>query len=559
MSDGPDEEGPVTPAVVGGAAVEVAATEPSPMALPLGARWSRAVVLGAVFVCAACGLVYELALVALGSYLIGNSIHQASIVISVFVCAMGVGSLAAKRLVRWPVASFAAVELVLALLGGLSVMGLYAAFAWLDLYQPVLVVAASAIGVLIGAEIPILMALVQRIRAQAAADAAADLFAVDYIGALVGGLAFPFVLLPTFGQIQGAMVAGVVNAVAAAVVCLWLFGRDLSRRGRAGAVLAFAVVVGVLGMAAARADRFEASARQALYADPIVHAERSRYQDIVLTEQGAILGGRRDVRLFLNGDLQFSSVDEYRYHEALVHPALAGPRERVLVLGGGDGLALREVLRYPEVEQVVEVELDPAVIALARTDPRVRDLNQGSLDDPRVTVVTRDAFSWLRDRPWEDGTGPTGRGRTAGFDVVVVDMPDPDDTATAKLYSVEFYGLAARALAPGGRMVVQAGSPYFARDAYWSIGASLAEAGLEAVPYHVDVPSFGDWGFFLAGADRPSLAVDPGMVGELRFVDDALLRAARVFPRDQGPVEVEASTLVDPVILEYERDGWQDY
>lgn len=504
--------------------------------------------LGAVFVCAASGLVYELALVALGSYLIGNSVHQASIVISVFVCAMGVGSLAAKRLARWPVPSFAAIELVLALLGGLSVMGLYAAFAWLDLYQPVLVVVAAAIGVLIGAEIPVLMAMVQQIREQAAADAAADLFAVDYIGALVGGLAFPFVLLPVFGQIQGAMVAGAVNAAAAGVVCLWLFRSQLSRRARPALALAFLAVIGLLGVAASRADRFEASARQALYEDPIVHAEQSRYQDIVLTERGAILGGRSDVRLFLNGDLQFSSIDEYRYHEALVHPAMAGPRRRVLVLGGGDGLALREVLRYDDVEEAVEVELDPAVVDLARTDDRVADLNEGALDDPRVTVIHADAFAWLRDHG------------DASFDVVVVDMPDPDDAATAKLYSVEFYGLASRALAPGGRMVVQAGSPYFARDAFWSIGASLAEAEVEAVPYHVDVPSFGDWGFYLGRRDgRPGLSVDPAVASDLRFVDDAVLAAARVFPRDRGPTDAEASTLMRPVILEYERDGWKDY
>lgn len=516
--------------------------------LPVRPRLARGVVLAAVFVCAASGLVYELALVALGSYLIGNSVHQASIVISIFVCSMGVGSLAAKRLVRWPVTSFAVVEMVLALLGGLSVMGLYAAFAWLDLYEPVLVVVAAAIGLLIGAEIPVLMAMVQRIRAQAAEEAAADLFAVDYIGALVGGLAFPFLLLPVFGLIQGAMVAGAVNAVAAAVVCLWLFRAELPRRRLAGLGLAFALAVGALGLAAVRADRFEHSARQALYDDPIVHAERSPYQDIVLTERGAVLGGRSDVRLFLNGDLQFSSVDEYRYHEALVHPALAGPRERVLVLGGGDGLALREVLRYDDVEEVVEVELDPAVVALARDDDRIARLNGDAFADPRVTVVNEDAFGWLRDHGEE------------AYDVIVVDMPDPDDAATAKLYSVEFYGLASRVLAEGGRMVVQSGSPYFARDAFWSIGASLAEAGLDAVPYHVDVPSFGDWGFHLVGTDgKPDLAVDPDVGRQLRFLDEAVLEAATVFPRDRGPTDVEPSTLVDPVILEYERDAWQDY
>lgn len=522
------------------------ATAAPSAALPVGRRISRSIVLGAVFLCAASGLVYELALVALGSYLIGNSVQQASIVISVFVFSMGIGSLAAKRLARWPVASFALIELVLALVGGLSVMALYASFAWLDLYQPALIVLGGVIGGLIGAEIPVLMALVQRIRRQEAADAAADLFAVDYIGALVGGLAFPFLLLPAFGLIQGAMVAGAVNAAAAAVVSLWLFRAELTRRRLAAMVVAFLAVGAVLGGAAWRADSFEATARQALYRDPIVHAERSPYQDIVLTDGGALYG-RHDLRLFLNGDLQFSSIDEYRYHEALVHPAMAGPRERVLILGGGDGLALREVLRYDDVREVVEVELDPAVVELGRTHPRVVALNDDAYSDPRVTVVNEDAFAWLRT--------PSAR----DFDVVIVDMPDPDDAATAKLYSVEFYGLVSQALNEDGRMVAQAGSPYFAPEAFWSVEASMEVTGLDPVPYHVDVPSFGDWGFMVSGVAGRQLTVDPGVADELRFVDEEVLRAAQVFPPDRDRLDVEPSTLVDPRILDYVRRGWKDY
>jgi hypothetical protein len=188
-------------------------------------------------------------------------------------------------------------------------------------------------------------------RADHPGDVAADLFTADYVGALVGGLAFPFVLLPIFGQIQGALVVGGVNVVAAAVV--GAFGaRGLPTRARWAGGATLAGVLAVLLVAVMLAGRFEVSARQALYDDPIVAAQRSDYQDIVVTESVSI-GGRPDVRLFLNGDLQFSSIDEYRYHEALVHPAMAGPHRRVLVLGGGDGLALREVLRYPDVEVVV--------------------------------------------------------------------------------------------------------------------------------------------------------------------------------------------------------------
>ncbi|HEY0697990.1 MAG TPA: polyamine aminopropyltransferase, partial [Micromonospora sp.] len=436
-----------------------------PAGTPEQGRFARVGVLAAVFVCAACGLVYELALVALGSYLIGDTVGQASIVLGVMVFAMGIGALAAKPFQSRAAAAFAAVELALALLGGLSVLGLYAAFAWLDLYAPALVVTAFVLGLLIGAEIPLLMVLLQRIREQAAGSAVADLFAADYVGALLGGLAFPFLLMPVFGQLRGALVVGAVNALAGLALVVTLFRRDLSGRARAGLAAGSVVVALCLGYAYAVAADFEVTARQQLYRDPVVHAERSRYQEIVLTRSvPSISGGVTDLRLFLNGDLQFSSVDEYRYHEALVHPVLNGPRGSVLVLGAGDGLAVREILRYPDVRSVTVIELDPAVVQLARTEPQLRALNHDAFDDPRVRLVHTDAFGWLR----------TAAER---FDVVVADLPDPDETATAKLYSVEFYTLVRNVLAEGARLVVQSGSPYFAPKSFWCIEASVREAG----------------------------------------------------------------------------------
>jgi spermidine synthase len=509
------------------------------------ARGARGFVLGAAFACAACGLVYELALVALGSYLVGNSITQASIVLSVMVFAMGLGSLAAKPLQRHAAVAFALIEGALALLGGLSVLGLYAAFAWLGLYVPVLVAVAFGVGALIGAEIPLLMTLLQRIRRQDAGSAVADLFAADYVGALIGGLAFPFLLLPAFGQIKGALVVGLVNAVAGIVVVLWLFRGQLRRAARTALWAGLAGVLAVLGGAYALADGFEVSARQALYRDPIALAERTPYQEIVIT-RSVTLAGRPDLRLFLNGDLQFSSVDEYRYHESLVHPALAGDRANVLILGGGDGLALREVLRYPDVRGVTLVELDPEMIRLARSRQELAELNGHAFDDPRVRVINADAFNRLREMPER-------------FDAVIVDMPDPDDVPTAKLYSVEFYGLARRVLAPGGRLVAQAGSPFFAPKSFWCIEATMRAAGLVTRPYHVDVPSFGDWGFVLgtgSGAPPP-LRIADGVPG-LRFLDQSVLTAAGVFGRDLRHRDVEVSTLMRPRIVDYQRQEWRD-
>ena len=254
-----------------------------------------------------------------------------------------------------------------------------------------------------------------------------------------------------------------------------------------------------------------------------------------------------DLRLFLNGDLQFSSVDEYRYHEALVHPAMRGPRGEVLVLGAGDGLAVREILRYPDVRRVTVVDLDPAVVALARREPQLRALNGGSFDDPRVRVVNTDAFGWLR-------------AAAERFDVVVADLPDPDETATAKLYTVEFYALVRSVLAEGGRLVVQSGSPYFAPRSYWSIEASVAGAGFATVPYHVDVPSVRRLGVRARRAGgHPAGAGAARRRAPAAFPEPAVMRAAADFPADRGRLDVPASTLLRPRVLEYARAEWRGY
>ncbi|MGW3731339.1 spermine/spermidine synthase domain-containing protein, partial [Streptomyces sp. NPDC000851] len=324
----------------------------APARIPVRQATGRLLVLAGVFVCAACGLVYELELVALASYLTGDSVTQASVVLSVMVFAMGIGSLAAKRLRRHAAAAFGAVEATLALVGGLSAMALYAVFAWtgdwggLGANGPrwLLVAFSLAIGLLIGAEIPLLMELIQRIRRQDAGGAVADLFAADYVGALVGGLAFPFLLLPFLGQLTGALLTGAVNVIAGGALVLGLFHRDLTRRARRLMLAANLAVLGILGGAAVLGDDFERAARQAVYGRDVRVALQTDVQEVVLT--GGTDG--RPLDLFLDGRLRVSGDDERRYHEALVHPAMNGPHARVLILGGGDGLAAREVLRHPD-------------------------------------------------------------------------------------------------------------------------------------------------------------------------------------------------------------------
>ncbi|MFD0072936.1 spermidine synthase [Streptomyces sp. NPDC127166] len=536
-------------------------------------------VLVVVFVCAACGLVYELELVALASYLIGDSVTQASVVLSVMVFAMGVGSLLAKGLRCRAAVGFGLLESGLALIGGCSAMVLYAAFAWLGESRYVLVAFSLAIGVLIGAEIPLLMSLIQgagrapgraspgeacsgtrRAGRQAspgeqddAAGTVADLFAADYVGALVGGLAFPFLLLPWLGQLTGALVTGAINAVAGGGLVLWVFRRDLTRRSRALLVAVNLCVLTVLATATVLVDDFEQAARRAVYGERVRVAVRTDLQEVVVT------GGRAEPPdLFLDGRLRVAGRDEYRYHEALVHPAMDGEHARVLIVGGGDGMAAREALRYAGVRSVTVVELDPGVVRLARTDPALAALNAQAFRDPRVHVVYADAFNWLR--------GAADRLQER-YDVVISDLPDPGITPSTKLYSEEFYGLVARVLTATGRFAVHAGSATDRPRTYWTVDATLRAAGFATRPYSASgrTPGFaagpdradrasgtgrgpGDWGFLLAvrGGRPAALGLAPD-APRLRSLTTGILEAAaRRAERTRGADDPPPSTLVHP-------------
>jgi spermidine synthase len=508
-------------------------------------RW-RAVLLAAVAACAACGIIYELALLTLSASLNGGGIVATSLIVAGYIAALGAGALLAKPLLAHAAIAFIAVEAALGIVGGLSAAALYVVFAFLDGSVGstwVLAAGTALIGGLVGAEVPLLMTLLQRGRTARAADAGrtlANLNAADYLGALLGGLVWPFLLLPHLGMIRGAAAAGIINLAAAAVVSIFVLRRVVSPRQLATALCALAAALGLLATLLVRSADIETTSRQRLYADPIVAYRHTAYQEIVVTRRG------NDMRLYLDGGLQFSTRDEYRYTESLVYPALGGDfkgARSVLVLGGGDGLAARELLRQPGIGRIVQVELDPAVIELARTT--MRDANGGSLDNPRVEVVIGDAMTWLRGAS------------DARFDSVIVDLPDPDTPVLGRLYSTEFYTLAARALAPGGLMVVQAGSPFSTPTAFWRTVSTIRAAGYAVTPYHVHVPTFGDWGFVLAQrADAAPVPKLPADAPTLRFLNQRVLDAATVFAGDIGARPLEPSTLDNPRVVEDMRHGY---
>jgi spermidine synthase len=502
-------------------------------------RW-RALLLAAVAACAACGIIYELALLTLSASLNGGGIVATSLIVAGYIAALGAGALLVRPLLAHAAITFVAVEALLGVVGGLSTAALYVVFAFVDGSTWVLALSTALIGGLVGAEVPLLMTLLQRDTASPTETGRtlANLTAADYLGALLGGLVWPFLLLPQLGMIRGAAATGIINLAAAAVVSVFLLRRVVSPRQLATALCALAAALGLLSTLLVRSADIETTSRQRLYADPIIAYRHTPYQEIVVTRRG------NDTRLYLDGGLQFSTRDEYRYTESLVYPALGNGARSVLVLGGGDGLAARELLRQPGIGRIVQVELDPAVIDLARTT--LRDANAGALNDPRVSVVIDDALSWLR-KPQRDN----------GFDAVIVDLPDPDTPVLGRLYSTEFYALAAHVLAPGGLMVVQSGSPFATPTAFWRTVSTIRAAGYAVTPYHVHVPTFGDWGFALAqraaAAPTPKL---PAGAPSLRFLNTSVLDSATVFSADVGPRALDPSTLDNPRVVEDMRHGY---
>jgi spermidine synthase len=490
-----------------------------------------------VFVIASCGLIYELLAGTIASYLLGDSVAQFSIIIGLYLSAMGLGAWLSGFVLTDLARRFIEVELAVALLGGLSAPLLFLSFAYLGWFQFILYGVVLAIGALVGVELPLLLRILKD--ELDFKDLVSRVLAVDYIGALAASLLFPMLLVPRLGLVRTSLVFGLLNA-AVGLWASWVLA-PLVVRGIGGVRLRAVLVIAVLLVAFVQADRLTSLAEDERYVDPVIHSRRSQYQQIVLTSNG------RGFQLFLDGNLQFSSLDEYRYHEALVHPAMAAAdaRERVLILGGGDGLALREVLRYPDVEVITLVDLDPAMTALSREFPPLGELNLRAFEDPRVRVVNDDAMIWLAESD-----------TVADVDVAIVDFPDPNDYSLAKLYTTRFYRLLGTKLSAGGAVGIQCTSPLFARQSYWCIVRSIEAASFTVRPYHAAVPSFGVWGFTLARKTSFEPPTSLSVRG-LRFLDSDTLHGMFVFPVDLGPVEVEIQRLDNQVLVRYYEAEWR--
>ncbi|VAX28596.1 Spermidine synthase [hydrothermal vent metagenome] len=491
-----------------------------------------------IFIAGLCSIIYELLISTASAYFLGDSVKQFSITIGLYMAAMGIGSYLSRLIKTNLLSKFIAIEILLGFLGGMSVPILYFCYAFTDMYSLYMVLLIVAIGTLIGLEIPLLTRIMEHY--YVLKINISNVLSIDYFGALIATLLFPFILLPFLGTFKSSLFFGLIN-MGIGFLNLWCFREVLNiGRRRIYAIASVTVFVSLLSVFLT-APFLLKHWSNSLYEDRIVLSTQSRYQKIVLTKD------KDDIRLFLNGNLQFSSIDEYRYHEALVHVpfALADKRKHILLLGGGDGLAVREMLKYPEVESITVVDLDPEIIRISTENNHLRRINQDSLQDKRVSIINRDAFIFLKE--------------TSGqFDVIIADLPDPNNISLSRLYSKEFYRFIRARLTENGTFLTQATSPYFAKRAFWSIKNTIETAALHTRPYHLYIPSFGDWGFVLASKKEINLnniQIDV----TTRYLETALLPGLFTFSKDLRHADAAPSTLDKPLVLTYYLKGWKHW
>ena len=467
------------------------------------------------FLMGGCGIAYEYTFSKIASDLLGNSVQQWAIIIGLMMFCMGLGSDIQKYIKdRHIFDSFIFFEIILSLIGGFGPIFLLFVFgASRDHFALAQYGLSTVVGILIGLEIPVLARINERYTPQLRLNIG-GILRMDYIGAFLGALLWVFFLTRFFTLIQTGFIIGIINNIVAGIALLY-FIKITSKK----ITLAIFVIISVtgLGYGFLNAPTWTTYAEQRLFLNPIIYSKTTIYQHIVLTQHFS-----GDIACYINGHLQFHSNDEYIYHEFLVHPAMhvAQQRKRILVLGGGDGLAVREILKYKDVTSITLVDIDPEMTDIAKKNPYLFSLNKGSLKNAKVDIIKNRAIKSGKkiEVPIENRARPLLQEFIHGpeisiinmdaaqfieqapglFDVIIIDFPDPNSLELSKLYSKGFYQKLYHKLSRNGIFVQQSSSPFFTEKAFLCIGKTIKSAKFSTVPIHENVPSFGEWGWWIA-------------------------------------------------------------
>lgn len=494
---------------------------------------AKLAIVSCIFLISICGIGYELLAGTISSYFLGNTVLQFSITIGFFLFAMGIGSYISGKIDKNIFDIFIKAELLISVFGGVFTLLLFLFYTLIpEYFYPSFIIMILIIGTLIGLEIPLLVRFMKKYSNFEKALASA--LSVDYTGALAASLLFPLIILPYFGIMQTSFIFALIN-IAAIFLFIKTFSKEIKNKKKYISTSIFISVLLLIGLI--YSSQLVSFFENRLFADQIVYAKQTKYQRIILTKKND------DIRLFLDGNLQFCSIDEYRYHEVLVHPVMAAipVKENILVLGGGDGLAVREILKYKEVKKITLVDIDPEMVDLCKTNNLIKELNQSALSSPKLHTLNNDAFKFLETD-------------SQIYDAIFIDLPDPNNESLAKLYTTSFYKMALKRLSKTGYIVAQSTSIFLAPQTFWCIKNTISSCAESTEIMHVNVPTFGEWGFVIAG----HIKFHPKPVNvQVRYLNDSALTDIFGKPGDLKHIDTDINTIDNPVILRYYEQDWK--
>jgi spermidine synthase len=493
------------------------------------------------------GIVAEYILSTLATYFLGDSVFQWTMIVSIMLFSMGLGSRISKYFKTNLLRSFLYIEFLLSVLVSFSSLFVYSASAF-SIYTGLIIYTLSiSIGILIGMEIPIVVRLNDEF--ETLRINVSSVMEKDYYGALVGGLFFAFFGLPYLGLTYTPFVLGIVNFTVA-LLLYFLLWKQIQKKiliNFLAISIGLLIVIGIYF-----SQPVILWGEQVKYKDKVVYSEQSKYQKIVITQW------QDNYWLFLNGNQQFCTLDEVMYHEPLVHPAmkLLVEPSHVLILGGGDGCAVREVLKYNSVKNIKLVDLDPSMTELSLNHHVLLKANDSSLHSPKVQVLNNDAYNFLENN-------------TEFFDIIIIDLPDPRTVELNRLYTFEFYKKCYKYLRPNGVIVTQAGSPYYATKAYKCIEKTLQYSGFSTVPIHNQILTLGEWGWIIGQKIESDNNIKNHLQNisfedvETKWLNKEAMKLMTSFGKDifsNSIDSIEINKIHNPVLYKYYLKGnWSIY
>lgn len=507
------------------------------------------ILMTALFATGLSGIVAEYVLATLATYFLGDSVFQWTIVLSLMLFSMGLGSRLSKWFENNLLETFIAIELLLSILISLCALITYLIMPYTNSIWLIMYMMAVIIGLLIGMEIP----LVTRINEsyKSLRTNISGVMEKDYYGSLFGGLFFAFIGIRYLGLTYTPFVVGGVNFL----VALFLFytlSPIITLNHQRKLQLGFLTTAAVLMIGLFLAEPIVLYGEQSRYREKVVFTKQTPYQKITVTQwQG-------DYWLYLNTGKQLSTFDEWMYHEPLVHPAmkLARSHKKILIMGAGDGCAIREVLKYPDVDSIVLVDLDAEMTAIGKNHPIFKQLNQAAYFSPKLKVINADAFNYIEDNK-------------AFYDVIIADFPDPKSVEVNRLYTKEFYQICKKRLRPHGVFITQAASPYYTTKAFRTIEKTVAAAGFQVVPIHNHIYTFGEWGWIIGMQEPPADRIKKQLQSlhfkdiDVRWINQESMLMMTSFGRDLvkvDPEDLEINTIHNPILYRYYAEGnWSYY